>query len=260
MEPTSSPELGLLPFERAATLVAHLGFVLVHDEHPGEPAAPAGSHLVVALRDEPTLTHFDPDRMTWFVMSAGKGQAMEYQRPRVLPEQTAVAWGHVNLVDRLEVQNAFLTFGGVLRAAQVDPGTTLVVLDSPAPILRWSGHSQDVDPIAPQVAAFFARLMVPIDFAPGAEARIAGLSPMALYAAFVARVRARYQAAQALRMSNPRLNEWLMHETERLQTARPVEWEAGQLMLQDLESLAAIYEASVRAHTEPSQRSPLPRA
>ena len=33
MEPTSSPELGLLPFERAATLVAHLGFVLVHDEH-----------------------------------------------------------------------------------------------------------------------------------------------------------------------------------------------------------------------------------
>ena len=141
----------------------------------------------MALRDEPTLTHFDPDRMTWYVTSGGKGQAMEFHRPRALPQQTAVAWGHVNVVDRLEVQNAFLTFGGVLRAAQVDPGTTVVVLDSPAPILRWSGHSQDVDLMAPQVAAFFARLMVPIDFAPGAEARIASLSPMALYAAFVAR-------------------------------------------------------------------------
>jgi hypothetical protein len=260
MEPTASPELELLPFERAPTLVANLGFVLVQDEHAGESAAPVGSHLVVALRDEPTLTHFDPDRMTWFITSGGKGQTVEYQRPRALPEQTAVAWGHVNLVDRLEVQNAFLTFGGVLRAVQVDPGTTVVVLDSPAPILRWTGHSQDIDPMAPQVAAFFAQLMVPIDFAPGAEARIASLSPMALYAAFVARVRTRYQASQPLRLADPRLNQWLMHEAERLQAARPGEWEAGQQMLLDLESLAAIYEASVRAHTEPSQRSPLPRA
>lgn len=239
MEPMSSPELRLLPLDRAANLVTRLGFVLVHDERLGEATAPAGSHLVVALRDSPTLSHFDPDRMTWYVTSAGKGQMVEFHRSRVLPEQTAVAWGHVHVVDRLEIQNAFLTFGGVLRAAQVDPRTTIVVLDSPAPILRWSGHSQDVDPVAPEVAAFFARLLVPIDFTPGAEARIASLSPMALYSAFVADLRGRYQGARPLRETNPRFSEWLMHEAHRLETARPRDWEAGHRMLLDLELATA---------------------
>ena len=167
-----------------------------------------------------------------------------------------MAWGHVNVFDRLEIQNAFLTFGGVLRAVQVDPRTTVVVMDSPAPILRWSGHSQDVDPMAPQVAAFFARLMVPIDFAPGAEARIASLSPMALYAAFVADLWARYGAARPLREMNPRFSEWLTHEAHRLETTRPGDWAVGQQLLSDLERLAAIYGASVRPH-EPTPRSPL---
>ena len=42
MEPTSTPDLRLLPFDRAAALVARLGFVLVHDELVGEAGAPAG--------------------------------------------------------------------------------------------------------------------------------------------------------------------------------------------------------------------------
>jgi hypothetical protein len=235
MEPTPTPELRLLPLDRAATLVAGLGFELVHDERLEEATALSGSHLVVALRDSPTLTHFDPERMTWFVTAGGKGQAMELQRSGVPPEQTEVAWGPVHVIDRLEVQNAFLTFGGVLRAAQVDSGTTIVVLDSVAPILRRSGHSQDVDPRASEVAAFFARLMVPIDFTPGAEARIASLSPMALYSGFVADLGARYEAARPLREMNPRLSEWLTHEAHRLETTCPAEWEAGRQLLLDLE-------------------------
>ena len=256
MEPTSSPELRLLTLERAANLVTRLGFVLVHDERLGDPTAPAGSHLVVALRDNPTLTHFDPERMTWYAVSAGKGTLVEFHRSRALPEQTAVAWGHVNVFDRLEIQNAFLTFGGVLRAVQVDPRTTVVVLDSPAPILRWSGHSQDVDPMAPQVAAFFARLMVPIDFAPGAEARIASLSPMALYCAFVSDLWARCERAPLLRQAHAELWSWVTREAHRLEMARAGDWEAGRQLLQDLERLAAIYGASVRPH-EPTPRSPL---
>ncbi len=260
MEPTSSPELGLLPFDRAATLVNRLGFVLVRDDRPGEATALGGSHLVVALRDEPTLTHFDPERMTWYATSGGKGQAMEFHRPRALPQQTAAAWGHVHVVDRLEVQNAFLTFGGVLRATEVGPHMTVVVLDSSAPILRSSGHSQDVDLMTPPVAAFFARLMVPIDFAPGAEARIASLSPLALYAAFVADLRARYQASQTLRMANPRTGSLLTQAADLLERTRPVEWEAGRQLLLDLERLSTIYAASARPSNEPRQRSPLTRA
>lgn len=239
MEPTSTPDLRLLPFDRAAALVARLGFVLVHDERVGEAGAPAGSHLIVALRDRPTLVHFDPERMTWYVTSGGKGQVVEFHRSRALPERMEVAWGPVRIFDRLEVQNTFCTFGGVLRAAQDDPQTTLVVLDSPAPILRWSGHSQDVDPLAPEVAAFFARLLVPIDFTPGAEARIASLSPTALYAAFIADLRARYQGSRELRETNLGLSEWLAHEAHRLETTRPADWEAGRQMVLGLELAAA---------------------
>jgi hypothetical protein len=235
MEPTSTPDLRLLPFDRAATLVAQLGFVLVREEQGGDAAAPAGSHLVVALRDQPTLVHFDPERMTWYVTVAGKGQEVEYHRSRALPERTDVAWGPVHVFDRLEVQNTFVTFGGVLRVTRTDPQTTLVVLDSPAPILRWSGHSQDVDPVAPEVAAFFARLLVPIDFTPGAEAKIAAVAPMALYAAFVADLWSRCQAAPPLRESRPALWSWVSHEARRFQAARPADWETGRQLLRDLD-------------------------
>jgi hypothetical protein len=117
----------------------------------------------------------------------------------------------------------------------VDSGTTTVVLDSAAPILRRSGYSQDVDPKASQVAAFLARLLVPIDFTPGAEARVASLSPMALYSGFVADLGARYEAARPLRETNPRLSERLTHEAHRLETTHPAEWEAGRQLLLDLE-------------------------
>ncbi|MGC8633137.1 MAG: hypothetical protein ACP5VP_00460 [Candidatus Limnocylindrales bacterium] len=245
MEPTPTPDLRLLPFDRAATLVAQLGFVLVRDEQLGDAGAPAGSHLVVALRDQPTLAHFDPERMTWYVTVAGKGQEVEYYRSRALPERTDVAWGPVHVFDRLEVQNTFVTFGGTLRVAQADPQTTLVVLDSPVPILRWSGHSQDVDPVAPEVAAFFARLLVPIDFTPGAEAKIAGVAPTALYAAFVADLWSRCQAAPLLRESRPGLWNWVAHEAHRFQAARPADWETGRQLLRDLDL------NSVPAPTEP---------
>ncbi len=240
-------------------MIERLGFVLVHDERAGDSAAPAGSHLVVALRDKPTLAHFDPERMTWYVTAGGKGQLVEYQRSRALRGEPHVAWGHVHVIDRLEVQNAFLTFGGVIRAVPMGPDATLVILDSPAPILRWSGHSQDVDPMAPQVAAFFARLMVPIDFAPGAEARIAGVPPLTLYAAFVADLCDRYQCARPLREMNPHLSRWLTVEMHRLETARPGDWAAGQQLLADVEQLSSIYGASVRPN-DPGRRSTWARA
>lgn len=235
MDATLPSDLRLLAPERAVALVARLGFVLVHDDRLGDAGSPAGSHLVVALRDKPTLAHFDPERMTWWATSGAKGQEVEYHRSRSLPERSDVAWGSVRVIDRLEVQNAFVTFGGVVRALQPDPATTIVVLDSATPILRWSGHSQDVDPISPEVSAFFARLRVPIEFTKGAEARIARMTPVALYAAFVADLRARYLVARVLREMNPQTYDWLAHEAHRLEASNPADWDDGRRMLIDLE-------------------------
>ena len=234
MESITSTTPALLPVDRALTLVARLGFVLVHDDRLGEIAAPSGSHLVVALRDHPTLAHFDPEQMTWFTTVAGRGQEVEYHRSRTLPDRSPLAWGPIHVFDRLEVQNAFLTFGGIARTVAPDGTTTLVLIDSPVPILRWSGHSQDVDLLAPEIAAFFARLRIPIDFTPGAESIIAGLTPVALYAAFVVDLHARYQGAQVLRDMHPHLTGWLAHEAHRLQTADPADWETGSRMLDEV--------------------------
>ena len=53
----------------------------------------------------------------------------------------------------------------------------VVAFTSPAPLLRRGGHSQGWDAGADLVGAFFARLMVAVDYRPGFEAAIADASP-----------------------------------------------------------------------------------
>jgi hypothetical protein len=104
------------------------------------------------------------------------------------------AWGRISLTDRLGVKNEFLSFGGTLRA-QMTEATVLVDFSSHAPILRWSGHSQSTDPLAAEVGGFFARIKVPIDFVPGAEALVSKAAPRTLYCAFIQYVRERLAQA-----------------------------------------------------------------
>ena len=56
---------------------------------------------------------------------------------------------------------------------------------SPAPLLRRGGHSQGWDAGADAIGAFFARLMVAVDFKPGFEPASATADPLTRYAAFV---------------------------------------------------------------------------
>lgn len=229
----ASPTIRSLELERAAALIAELGFVLVHDAGGDGDRSP-GSHLVVALRERPTTTHFDPERMSCWIVTPGDIAEIELDRMR-LPEQPAiVSWGAVRLVDRFGVPNTFLTFGGTLRAFAGDPETRIVVIDSAAPILRWSGHSQEVDPLALEVAVFFARLRLPIAVEAASEARITRITPVALYAAFVADLRARYHASPALEEIHQGTAEWLAHEARRLESTAAADWEDGQRLLEEL--------------------------
>jgi hypothetical protein len=138
------------------------------------------------------------------------------------------------VVDRLEVFNSFLTFGGVVRVAEADPATTLVVFASHAPILRSTGHSQGVDLSTGEVGAFFARLMIPIDFTLGAEARIADVPPMALYAAFHASIQARFARSEELRQAQPAFAAWCGRERHRLAELFARDWEAGRTLAREL--------------------------
>ena len=220
-----------ISFDEAARHVEHLGFL---DVNGSTPQAAGGSNLVVALRDHPTLTHFDPERVEHWVVADGRGRPAEITRATETPVERPFSWGTIRVVDRLEVYNSFLTFGGTVRVVARDPATTLVVLSSHAPILRSTGHSQGVDLSTGEVGAFFARMMVPIDFTPGAEARIAAAPPMALYGAFHASMEARFAASEELRASHPAFAAWSGRERRRLAVAFGPDWEAGRALATEL--------------------------
>lgn len=216
----------------AAERLARLGFVVVSGSHPEETGA---SQLLVALRSRPTLEHFDPELVEHWTISAGRGRLVEISRGTPLPRHEPYSWGTIRAVDRVEAFNSFLSFGGEVTVAALDAETTIVAFDSPAPIVRSTGHSQAVDPLTGEVGAFFARIKVPIDFSPGVEERIAALSPRALHGAMLSALQRRYAHAEALREAHPAVAAWASREAQRMRQEHPADWEAGDLLTVDLE-------------------------
>ena len=128
--------------------------------------------------------------------------------------------------------NEYLTFGGHLTAADID-GVTVAVITSPAPILRRGGHSQRWDEGAENVGAFFARLLLAVDYTTGFEQRLAMATPLTRYAAFLIDTATRYRASPSLRASHPDL--WLLIENaeRRLHADHPDDWTLGRDLLRD---------------------------
>jgi hypothetical protein len=210
----------------------HLGFVLRDGMRTGSVPGP---RLLVALRDRPTLEHFDPEEVTFWVVRDGRGRAAQVTRDTPLPIATEFEWGHIRATDRIPVSNEFLTFGGTLLGDVRDDHVTVLAFTSRAPIVRWAGHSQGVDPYADEIGAFFARLMVPIDYQEGAEARIAAATPEALYATFLRHASRRLRPGSALRESEPAMASFVDHEGHRLAFDVPAAWREGEALLGWLE-------------------------
>ena len=213
--------------EAAAQLVAELGFRLV-----GEGIAPPDDgHLVVALRDAPTLRHFDPESIVFYGPDA-TGAAM-VTVGRLQPGQACdrpALWGHVHVVDRIPVENRFLTFGGRLHMAGLPGGLTVAHLSSPVPIVRWGGHSQGTDSLAGAIGAFFGRLIVPVNFMPGAAARIRAVSPEVLFLAFLLDEVQRRAAARVRGVEPFELDQWLQSAWARWRIQEPARSEAAALL------------------------------
>lgn len=212
--------------------LAHLGFELRDGLAPGTVPGP---RLLVALHDVPTLEHFDPEEVTFWEAHAGRGRLAALNRRTVLPHTQPFSWGRIQVADRIPVTNQFLTFGGTLVADAADAHLAYAAFVSPAPIVRWAGHSQGVDPLVDEIGAFFARLMVPIDFQPDAETRIAQASAETLYAVFLQDASRRFRAGGHLRDEYPEVASRLGREARRIEHERPAAWEAGGDLLASLE-------------------------
>jgi len=223
--------------EQVGRILATLGFALIEpDLTHGEEA----SHVVVALRAQPTLQHFDPETIDYWITESARGRAAKMDRETRLPVVSDFSWGRITLTDRLGVENGFLSFGGTMRAQMTADSTVLVDFSSNAPIMRWAGHSQSSDPLAAEVGSFFARIMVPIDFVPGTEAMIAKAAPRTLYCAFIQFVRERLKAAHTLSEASRSLADWATRETQRMEAAANDHWKAALELRRQLGAVEAI--------------------
>jgi len=223
--------------QTAGLVLANLGFELVApDKMQGEET----SHFLVALRALPTTTHFDPDKVDYWTSDGTRGHSAVLDRETRFPLTADYAWGRITVADRLGVKNEFLSFGGALRAQMTPEGVVIADFSSHAPILRWSGHSQASDPLAAEVGAFFARIKVPIDFAPGAEALVAKAAPRTFYCAFIQYVRERLNQAQGLREANRWLAEWSSRESQRMESAAGEHWQAAVELRRQLSAIEGI--------------------
>ena len=217
---------------QTATDLARLGFELRDGSLAGSLPGP---RLLVALRDAPTLEHFDPEEATFWEVHLGRGRLATLDRRVPTPCTRPFSWGRIQIADRIPVTNQFLTFGGSLLVDAADSHAIYAAFVSRAPIVRWAGHSQGVDPLVDEIGAFFARLMVPIDFQPEAEARIAQADPEALYAVFLHDAANRFRPGGPLRDEYPELASRLGHEARRLEHDNPAAWRAGSDLLASLE-------------------------
>ena len=210
-----------------ASLVANLGFLVRRDI----PTLGQDALLVVALRREPTERHFDPELILyWRSGDDGRGHGGELSQASSTPRLTEFSWGPIEILDRFGISNTFVSFGGSLAADRDATGTVVATFRSRGPILRRGGHSQRYDSIAAAVAGFFGRLLVPIDFQPGAERLISQASPVSRYAAFLQHEVPRL-AIQLVREAYGADALLVRAEAERLRLRDPRAWEEGAALL-----------------------------
>lgn len=224
--PEESDRVGGLAVTELAGQVDHWGFVA----HPDLPDGPGPAFLLVALRPAPTLQHYDPEAVDYWVTKDGRGERRTLTHDTPMPQSEDYSWGLIRLVDRLGVSNEYITFGGHLDAAQIDD-VVVAAFASPAPLLRRGGHSQGWDAGADAIGAFFARMMVAVDYKPGFEQAFAATTPLVRYAAFLHDTDRRRRTVGRSMSFDDDLGRLVRHEADRLQASAPREWDAAGAFL-----------------------------
>jgi hypothetical protein len=220
---------------RAAELLADWGFLA----DPDLPDRPGPAFLLVAIRAKPTLRHYDPELVEyWITGDRDHGVRETITYASRLPRETVFSWGTITVCDRKGVTNRYLSFGGSLRAARVD-GEVICVFESSAPLLRRGGHSQGWDTGAHSVGGFFGRFRAAAGYQHEFESLAAAFDPVTRYAAFVNELMVRYRSSEYLRDHYPRLWTIMVGEEKRLRRDEPRAWADGASLLESTKRVAA---------------------
>jgi hypothetical protein len=207
----------------ASQLLADWGFLA----DPDLPNRPGPAYLLVAIRAKPTLRHYDPELVEyWITGDKGFGVRETVTFASRLPRRCQFSWGRITVIDRKGVANRYLTFGGTLHAERID-GEVICVFESPAPLLRRGGHSQGWDTGAHNVGGFFGRFRAAAGYEHEFERLAAAADPVTRYAAFVHEFVDRYRASEYLRDHYPKLWTIMLAEETRLRREYAEAWVAG---------------------------------
>ena len=213
----------------AARRLAPWGFLA----DPDLPDRPGPASLIIALRDRPTLRHYDPELVEFWSTEGGRGAHESITRAMRTPFIAGVSWGEIRIVDRLGVANRYVSFGGRCDADRIEDAV-IVAFTSSAPILRRGGHSQGWDDGADAVGAFFGRLLVTVDYVPGFEQRLAAATPLSRYAAFIADADTRDRDLPMTALDARPFAATVRTEARRLRRDHPDDWEVGLELLSDI--------------------------
>jgi hypothetical protein len=225
-----------LDLESAADALPDWGFLA----EPGAPEGDGPGYLLVALRKHPTLDHYDPEEVRFWVTNAGRGERFVLDRWTPMPLEREVSWGMIRIIDRVGASNEFLTFGGSVSAGRSE-GTTVAAFVSPAPLLRRGGHSQGWDPGAQTLGAHFGRLVAVAGQDRAFEGVAAHADPVTRYAAFIADQLERGRHSEMVRDADPQSWRMFLSEKERLTRTDPARWRAGQALLASARSAVAAF-------------------
>ncbi len=219
----------------ASELLADWGFLA----DPDLPDRAGPAYLLVAIRAKPTLRHYDPELVEyWITGEKGHGVRETLTFASRLPREMQFSWGLISVLDRKGVANRYLSFGGRLRAERID-GEVVSVFESPAPLLRRGGHSQGWDIGAHSVGGFFGRFRAAAGYEHEFEKLAAATDPITRYAAFVSEFVARYRSSEYLRDHYPRLWTIMLNEEKRLRQQHPAEWAGGLRLVESTKRVAS---------------------
>jgi hypothetical protein len=221
---------GISP-EAAASVMGELGFLVV----PGAPGRDSTAYLLVAIRQRPTLAHYDPESVLYWTHATLHDVPACFDKSVSLPLDLSFSWGTLRVTDRLGVANEYLTFGGRLTAKPVD-GARIAVFATPGPMIRRGGHSQGWDPGSAHLAAYFGRLRACLGRDPELDARVTHMTPLARYSAYLAGAISGFAEAPALAADRHAELRHLRSEAQRLHHDHPDDWAAGHRLLAALDS------------------------
>ena len=175
--------------------------------------------LLVAIRQEPTEHHYDPERLRFRLRDATgevRWRTASWRTP--VEESGRICPAPLTLYDRHDKEVEFFTFGGTVDST-LHPDGLFYMFSSPAPILELVPPKETVpDQLAYEAEGILGELEEAWQeqYGEGFAGRLTEVEPLTLYCAILNAILLRYQAAPALQEAYHTLYAALQKEKKHL--------------------------------------------